>query len=196
MWTLTTLRRRGAPWAAAAGLLLAATTASAASFNFAGVADSGPLAGQAFSGQFAYDDTAWMPGLDGDLPLTHFALSLGGQHYSLASADAPASATFAGGSLVGLSYVDLDTPTPDAALQVALVPGYTALDEAYLAYETAQALAGFGSYSVSAVPEPSAAALLLAGLGAVAWRRRAARREQLQQPLEPAAEKARPDGTT
>ena len=34
------------------------------------------MAGQAFSGQFAYDTAALTPGLDGDLPLTAFALLL------------------------------------------------------------------------------------------------------------------------
>lgn len=176
--SLRTLRRPLAAVAAALTGLLAAQTAAAADFTFDGVVDSGPLAGQAFSGVFGFDEAGVTPGLDGDLPLTHFALSLGGTSFSLASADAPAWASFAGGVFVGLAYVDTDSPSAGAALQVALVPGFAVLDEAYLAYETADALAGFGSYGVSPVPEPAAAALWLAGLAGLAWRWRSSSRQR------------------
>jgi hypothetical protein len=158
--------------------LLPAQTATAADFTFAGVVDSGPLAGQAFSGVFGFDEAGVTPGLDGDLPLTSFALSLGGASFTLASADAPAWASFAGGTFVGLAYVDTDSPSAATALQVALVPGFAVLDEAYLAYETADALAGFGSYGVSPVPEPAAVALWLGGLAGLAWRWRSGTRRR------------------
>ena len=159
-----------------AALLLFAAQAQAASFTFNGVTDSGPLPGLTFSGQFSYSDTG-LPS-DGDQALSSFSLSFGGQTYSLASAGAPPTASFANGSFVGLSYVD--DASVDTALrpQVTFVPGFFSLSESYLAYVGSGGQGGYGSYGISAVPEP-ASALLMAlglGLGAVMKRRYARQR--------------------
>jgi hypothetical protein len=59
--------------------------------------------------------------------------------------------------------------------QVSFTPGYTAVSEAYLGYVGSADQGGFGSYGVSAVPEPGTLALWLGGvalLGALRMRRR------------------------
>lgn len=151
----------------AAALLAASAAAQAITYNFAGIADSGPLAGSNFSGQFSFD-AATAPA-DGDALLSGFSMGFAGSSYSLASATGAApSAVFSGGSFVGLSYLDNSAADPATRPHVAFVPGFFGLADAYLAYAGAAAAGGFGSYAVSVVPEPGAALLLLAGLGALA----------------------------
>ncbi len=151
---------------ALAALLLCSATAQAAtvSFSLSGSTDPtiGPLPATAFSGLYSYSDNA-LPA-DGDTALTAFSLIFAGQTYTLASATAPATAVFAGGSFIGLSYVD-DAST-DTALrpQVSFTPGFFALSDAYLAYVGSGGQGGYGSYSVAAVPEPATLALCLSGL--------------------------------
>jgi hypothetical protein len=155
-------------------LLLCSAAAQAANFRLTGSTDSiGPLPSASFDGLFSYS-TIGLP-TDGETALTAFSLNLGGQTYTLAGATAAATAVFAGGSFVGLSY--LDDASTDLALrpQIALVPGFSTLPEAYLSYIGNGGLGGFGSYSVSVVPEPAIPALWLGGLaliGTVRARRR------------------------
>ena len=157
-------------------LALGLGAAHAAAFNFSGSTDSGPLVGMPFSGSFSYNDSN-LPA-DGDALLSAFTLGFAGQSYTLASAVGQPAAVFAGGSFIGLSY--LDDASPDAAVRprVALVPGAFGIADAYLAYEGASGLGGFGSYAVSAVPEPASAWLLLGGLvaGSLMWPERRRRR--------------------
>lgn len=150
-----------------AALLSAGAAQADAPFDLAGLTDSGPLPNQPFVGGFAYDASAVAPGFSGDILLTGFVLTFAGQTYTLASADAAPTAAFADGVFLGLSYADADSA--DAALRpnLAFVPGFFSFDEAYFAYESAGGAGGFGSYGVSAVPEPAGGALLLAGLGLV-----------------------------
>ncbi len=157
--------------AGGAALALCATAAQATTYTFSGSTDSGPLQGATFSGQFSYSDVG-LPS-DGEVALSSFTLSFAGRAYTLASATSAATAAFAGGSFVGLSY--LDDASADTALrpQVGFTPGFVALGDAYFAYVGSGGLGGFGSYGVSAVPEP--AAWLLLALGGAAVARRAAR---------------------
>lgn len=152
-----------------AALLIAGPAAAADSvFALTGSTDSvGPLPDLPFLGQFAYDASAVTGSFTGDIALSSFTLQFGGQAYSLASADATPAAAFADGQFLGISYVDADAADGTVRPHLALVPGFFSFDgEAYLAYEVAGA-GGFGSYSISAVPEPASLALLLAGLGLV-----------------------------
>jgi hypothetical protein len=83
-------------------------------------------------------------------------------------------ASFAAGQFLGIGYVDADASDSAQRPHLALVPGFfTLADDAYLSYEVA-GLGGYGSYGVSAVPEPASLALLAGGLGLVgaACRRR------------------------
>jgi hypothetical protein len=168
--TLTKTRARSA----LAALLLCSAAAQAATFSLSGSTDDlGPLPSAAFSGLFSYSDIG-LPA-DGEVSLTDFSLNFAGQSYTLASATATPTAVFAGGSFIGLSYVD--DASVDTALrpQISFTPGFFALPEAYLSYVGSEGLSGFGSYSISSVPEPATLALWLGGLallGAVRARRR------------------------
>jgi len=164
------------PWLAAALLACAGLSAQAASFTFSGVTDSGSLAGSSFDGSFTFADPT--QGFDGGVDLSAFSLSFAGNSYSLASADAGAVpyALFSAGSLIGVEYTS--TASADATLRphVQLVAGFTDLNQAYFSYDaTGTGVEGFGSVSLSAVPEPASCALLLAGMavvGVMARRRR------------------------
>jgi hypothetical protein len=161
--------------AALAALLLCSAAAQAATFSLSGITDFGPLSGTAFSGLFSYSDIG-LP-TDGETPLTGFTLSFAGQSYTLASATDTPTAVFADGSFVGLSYVD-DAST-DTALrpQVSFTPGFFGLSDAHFDYiGSGDPDSGFGSYSVSAVPEPATLALWLGGLTLLLGAARARRR--------------------
>jgi len=157
---------------AAAALTLAAATAQAADFHFSGTTDSGPLPGASFAGTLSYEVPG--AGFSGDVALTAFGLQFAGQAWGLVPS---ASMVFDNGVLLGIS---LHAPSGDLALRptVDFVPGFTSLAEAAMAYTGADAggpFTGFGSYAISAVPEPAAWALLLPALaGAAALRRRRA----------------------
>jgi hypothetical protein len=172
--------------ATSAALLLFPALSSAASYTFSGTVDDGPLVGQAFSGSFEFDASGVTPVFEGDLPLTSFSMLLFGQSYTLASADAGTVpvAAFYEGSLLGLSYVDVDAPDLLLRPAVSLVPGFIGIGDAYLSYVTAPDIngvsAGFGSYSVAVVPEPAAVLLMLAGLAVVGGMARRARRAAVQ----------------
>ena len=163
-----------------AALLLATGAAKAQTqfFSFQGLLADGPLTGQAFSGSFSVNPTGLPPGGDADYALLNFTMLLAGNTYTLATADAPPTAVYAAGSFAGLSYTDIDSPSAAVRPWIAFIPGFDNFAGAYLAY-TAAAVggvdSGFGSYSITAVPEPATVALLLAGLGMVgaAARRRA-----------------------
>ena len=158
---------------ALAVMLLCSAAAQAATFSLSGSTDNiGPLPSAAFSGLFSYSDIG-LPA-DGEVSLTAFSLNFAGQSYTLASATAASTAVFAGGNFVGLSYIDDSSGDTAMRPQISFVPGFSALPEAYLSYIGSAGQGGFGSYNVSAVPEPATLALWLGGmalLGALRTRR-------------------------
>lgn len=171
--SFTAPRRRLASALAAALLAGTGMCASAALVTFAGVTDSGPLGGVAFSGGFTYSDP--LPGFDGTVDLSGLTFSFAGERYTLATADAGTvpDAFFVAGNFVGVDYQDTGGPDPGTRPHVYLTAGFSAPSQAFLAYDTTgNGVQGFGGYAVSAtadpgssVPEPGGFTLALVGLG-------------------------------
>lgn len=145
--------------------LLVASGAHAApiTYSLAGIADSGALAGTAYSGGFAVDPATLAGVGDEYLAVSGFAFSFLGTAYD--ATDFAPEAHFADGVFVGLdAFADLGT-----AGTLALISGFSDLGDAYFAYDLAAgAGAGTLAYTVASVPEPQTLALALAGLGLVA----------------------------
>ncbi|MCV2368358.1 PEP-CTERM sorting domain-containing protein [Roseateles oligotrophus] len=154
----------------AAALALASQASMAASFNFNGSIDAGgPLPVQAFSGQFSFDETLLSNSGEEFLNLSAWNLLAFGNNYSFDGTDATPRAAFFDGTLLGVE-VSYSASTP----AVAMISSPFGVADAYLVYRTAAGLDGTGSYTISAVPEPSSWAMSLAGilaLGALARRR-------------------------
>ena len=150
--------------ALAAGLALASQAAMAASYNFSGSIDAGgPLPVQAFSGQFSFDETLLTHSGEEFVNLSAWNLLAFGNNYSFAGSDAAPRAAFFNGELLGVEVSYSVGVTPG----VAMISGPSSVADAFLVYRTAAGLEGLGSYTVSAVPEPSSWALSLAGILAV-----------------------------
>ncbi|HEX2010394.1 MAG TPA: PEP-CTERM sorting domain-containing protein, partial [Roseateles sp.] len=153
----------------AAALALAGLNAQAAAYSFSGQLDDGPLAGLGFGGQFSYDELALSGSGYEFLDLSAWTLNVLGQNFSSATTPASPQAAFWDGQFVGLNGT-----FASGAYEVTLADGVVDFSGAYLGYRT-PAGEGFGSYSVTAVPEPSSWLMSLAGLaaiGAVARRRK------------------------
>lgn len=151
---------------AAAVLSLSAATASAADYRFDGsitFSDITGLAGQSFTGTFSLD----LPASDftGDVLLTAFNFSFGGQTYTLATADAMSTPRvfFDAGVFTELRY--------DSSINGTTLTLYTGFLGGLQGTLDHSSPLGFssGDFQISAVPEPESYALMLGGLGVVGW---------------------------
>lgn len=145
----------------AAAMVLAGLNAHADTLNFSGQLETGPLLGASFSGSFSFD-ASLLTGSGHELvDLSSWSLSALGQNLSGGGSSAVQAAFWDG------QFVGLDGIYAVGSYVFNLGNGVTDFSNAYLAY-TAPSGDGFGSYTVSAVPEPESYALMLAGLGCVA----------------------------
>lgn len=152
---------------AAAVLGLSAAAASADDFRFSGsitFADDAALIGQTFTGTFSLD----LPAADftGDVALSAFNFSFGGQTYTLATADASStpSVFFDAGQFSALQYA-----SPANGASLSLYTGFPDAMQGTLDHTNALGQYTSGSFQVAAVPEPETYALMLGGLGLVGW---------------------------
>ncbi len=154
-------RKVAAILALALGAAVSQVHAAPQIYTLAGVAEDGPLAGSAFSGRFAFDG-AVLSGVDAETVLLDWVdIEVFGQRYGAESMSYTPTASFFDGVLLG---IDLLHEGRDSGF--AFVSGFFALEDAYFAYFVPQG-AGFGSLTVSPVPEPPQALTLLAGLGLI-----------------------------
>lgn len=157
--------------ALAALLIAALPAAQAASYNFSGAMDFGPLNGESFSGSLSFDDTG-LTGAGFELfSLSNLTINFAGHTYTLANADAAPDVSYQDGAFLGLSY---SASAFDPKL--AFIAGSVNASDAFVAY-TVGNLDGAGSIVYAPVPEPESYAMLLAGLGLVGF---AARRRRAQ----------------
>lgn len=155
--------------ALAAALLATFPAAQAATqtWNFNGTLDSGTFSGQSFGGSFSFDDAA-LTGNDLEwLSVVSLSMNFVGTSYSLDNATAPVEVSFFNGGFTGLSY-NVGTEADG----FTFIPGQYALSDSYVAYTMTTGIGGAGSVIYAAVPEPETYAMLLAGLGLLALRRR------------------------
>ena len=146
-----------------AAAALIAASAQAATFNFNGTIDAGPLAADSvnFSGSYDVDTSALTGAGFESLSLTAFSLNFLLNSYTLTTG---ATADYQDGVFLGLTY-----SFAGANHTLNMTSGSMDLSDAYLHYQPTGGIESSGSYSVSAVPEPESYALMLAGLGVVGF---------------------------
>ena len=151
--------------------------AASVSYNFSGAVEFGALLDETYSGQFIFDDAALIGSGDEFLPVRSLNFNFLGSAFNQASSVALPTVAFFDGALLGLSF-NVSAFNPG----FAVIPGFFDISGSYFAYDNGAGSAGFGplTYSVAAVPEPEAWALLLPGLavlGYVVRRRRKIERQ-------------------
>lgn len=150
---------------AAAALLIAGLSSAQAAtrtYAFVGTLDSGHFAGESFSGQFSFDDSALNHLGEEFVGIASLSMNFLAQTWTLADVEsgAIAEAKFVDGLFAGLSY-----DASVGATGFSAIAGYADTSDAFVAYTTDLGLDGAGNVIYAAVPEPGRDAMLLAGLG-------------------------------
>ncbi|WP_018412289.1 hypothetical protein [Methyloversatilis thermotolerans] len=158
--------------ALAFGALMSGAPAQAAvqNWTFSGSFDSGVYAGASYSGSVSFDDAGVLGAGQEWIALDGFSISLLGHSFSLADALGLAEAAFFDGSFVGVSYSVNDAAEP----LFSMIAGYAAIEDAFIAYDSANGFSGAGSLLFAPVPEADGWMMMLAGLcgmGVIARRR-------------------------
>jgi len=154
------------------GALMIAPAAEAAlvNYNFSGAIDSGVLAGETYSGSFAYDNATLTNSGAEFVDLSSLTFNFLSSAYNLSNADFTPTADFLDGSFLGVSYL-VSSIDPSFALVSALGSGLPE-DVVYFSYQTVAGDSGFGSLNVAAVPVPAASWLFGSGLALLSLVRR------------------------
>ena len=152
--------------AAVLTLVSGVSRAAPVNYSFGGAVDFGALSGEAYAGQFTFDDAA-LTGLGDELlPVSRLSFNFLGNAFNQTTSAAPPVVTFRDGNFLGLSF-NVNTFTPG----FALIPGFLDVTRSYFSYDNGTGNAGFGSltYTVSTVPEPEILILMLTGLTLVGY---------------------------
>lgn len=143
-------------------------------YNFSGIMDSGYYNGEAFTGNFSFDDATLTSIGSEYIDLTTLSMSfLGTTFTEVDYLDVAPAVVFDGGLFLGLEW-SVDSVTP--AVGFSFIPGFFDANEAFVAYDTSLGLSGAGNVVYAPVPEADTYAMLLAGLGILGF---VARRREL-----------------
>ncbi|ESS71425.1 hypothetical protein MGMO_104c00040 [Methyloglobulus morosus KoM1] len=154
-------------------IMAPASKASIINYNFNGLVESGALAGESYSGSFAFDDASLTNlGLE-SINLSAFSFNFLTASYNLTDADFQSTVDFFDGLFLGVSY---SASGFDPSFALVSAAGLALPDDVpYFSYQTVSGNSGFGSLSFStatAVPLPSAVWLFGSALGALVAKRR------------------------
>jgi hypothetical protein len=138
------------------------TQAAIQQYSFNGAMDSGYYNGEAFSGNFSFDDAGYT---GSGLELFNLdTLNMSFLNATFTQANAALTTTpdvaFQDGAFLGLEWT-VEQPQ----LQFTFVAGLFDVSDAFIAYDTPIGTSGAGSVIYAPVPEPETYAMLLAGLG-------------------------------
>jgi uncharacterized protein (TIGR03382 family) len=151
-----------------AGLLTAANAQAAqVVYTFSGTVDSGLLASTGYSGGFSYDDGSLTDSGVESVALSTLSFQFMGGNFGLGDADFSPTADFLNGIFLGLSYV-VSGVDPGFSFISASGSGLLG-DVAYLSYSSSTGDSGYGSLTY--VPAPATAVLVLLGAGMLRRRR-------------------------
>lgn len=143
-----------------------ASHAATVTYDLNGVVDSGPLLNEIYAGRFTFDDVALTGSGEEFLPVSTLDFDFLGNTFNQSQGSVPPEAAFLDGTFLGLSF-NVSTFDPD----FAFIAGIDNVSDAYFAYDNGAGNAGLGSlvYTVSAIPEPEIATLLLFGVALVGY---------------------------
>ena len=155
-------------------------------YSFEVLPDSGPLAGDRFSGQVEFDDSVLTGVGDETVGLSDFSFSFLGNNFTPVD-DPLAFAQFFDGTFLGLDYISTDFQLL-SGIDI-FEPAFSSIDNTFFSYDIPSG-AGFGNISYTVVtkpPTPPTAAVPtpallpgLIGMGVTALRKRRKQEDALE----------------